>query len=146
MSSPTRPPAALLFGLLVAATLTAFVLVEDERDHPKIIENDRVTPPYTEECPDRLPSQMEVRFTITRGEQDATVVVIDEEDRVVKTLATDKELVDDGTYTFRWDATDDDGEPVSPGRYRLRLQLGELGRDLPLPSTCVAGAAGGRAG
>lgn len=140
MSPQNRVLAPLLFAVLLLATLAAFVLVEDERDHPKIIERDTVTPPYAEVCPDRLPSLMAVEFTITRGEAHATVVVVDDKDRLVKTLASDIELADDSRQEFEWDATDADGNPVPPGRYRIRLQLGDLDRDLPLPSTCVAGA------
>ncbi len=140
MSSPNRLLAPFLFAVLLVATLAAFVLVEDERDHPKIIENDTVKPRYTEVCPAVLPSEMSVRFTITRGEAHATVVVVDDQGRLVKTLADDVELADDSTQRYKWDATDADGKPVPAGRYRIRLRLADLDRDLPLPSTCVAGA------
>ena len=67
-------------------------------------------------------------------------MVVDEQGRLVKTLADDVELADDSTQRYKWDATDANGNPVPAARYRIRLRLADLDRDLPLPSTCVAGA------
>lgn len=134
MTSAGRLLVPLLFGALVLTSLAAFAIVENERDHPQIVGQDRVTrsfAPGARGGPDR----MLVRFTITRAEPHATIVVVDEQGDLAATLDADVPLADDETYHGNWDGTLASGEPAPSGRYRVRVRLGDLDRDLPLHST-----------
>ncbi len=134
MTAAGRLGVPILFAALVLATLAAFAIVENERDHPQILGGDEVTPRFAPHGArdSALRSRMRARFTITRAEPRATVVVVDAERNVVRELATDVPLADDGEYSFVWDGTLAGGEPAPAGEYQMRVRLEELDRDLPL--------------
>lgn len=84
-----------------------------------------------------------VEFTTTVPDSRADVLITDTEDRQVRSLALGTALAA-GPQRFSWDGTGDDGEPVAPGLYGLRVILGEQGRDIKPPGRIeVVGSTGG---
>ncbi len=57
------------------------------------------------------------------------MLVVDEDGRMVETLAEDEPLGDYEIHRFRWAV----GRGVEEGSYRVRLILDSLGRELYLP-------------
>lgn len=137
MKPAGRLVAPTLFALLVLGTLAAFVVVEDERDHPQIIGDDKVSNTFKPQgsLGEKGRRRMLVTFTVTRAEPHASVVVVDSAGEVVRTLADDVHFADDSNQRYLWDGRRDDGEPAAAGRYRVHVLLKELDRDLPLDGT-----------
>lgn len=80
-------------------------------------------------------------FTLSRA-QPITAEVVDEDGRAVRTLL-DGALRGRGRETLTWDGTDDAGEVVPAGDYRLRVELAEPDRTITIPTDVrVAGEAG----
>jgi hypothetical protein len=77
-----------------------------------------------------------VSFDLARADDAVDVLIIDGraggDDEQVRALALGRDLPA-GTQTFRWDGLGDDGQPVPPGPYALRVILGEQGRDILPP-------------
>ena len=67
-----------------------------------------------------------------RDGQRLDAAIVDEDERSVRTLATN-ELRGGGPVRFVWTGRDDSGEPVPAGDYRLRLALTEPERSITLP-------------
>jgi hypothetical protein len=145
LSSDSRLLVPLLFGILVVATLAGFLIVERERKHPTILEHVHVTPEFEPGAASAsgLPSRARVNFLITHSEPRASIVVVDRNDQLVRTLVSETSLPDDSYHHYSWDGSSASGEVAPPGLYRVRVVLGALGRDLPLPSMQLVTAPGG---
>jgi hypothetical protein len=121
---------ALLVALL-AASLLAGVLVYNAR-----------TPNLALEVPDieRLLGSgdeadipVDLIFFVRYDEPEALVEIVGSEDATVRTLASDVPLEAEERIACSWDGTDDEGDPVPPGNYRLRVVLPEQDRDMVFP-------------
>jgi hypothetical protein len=136
LSAPNRLLAPLLLAAIVAATLVAFLIVERERNHPTIIEKAHVTREFSPDAPVGSSSQRlaTARFLLTHAEPHATIVVLNSDGAIVKTLAADVSLPDDSRQRYVWNGTTDSGSRAPPGDYSLQVRLGDLGRNLPLPT------------
>lgn len=129
-------PAALVFALLVLATVAAFAWAQRLKRDPLVLDRasfvavpilhpknpvDRFTP--NGDCRyDRI----RIRFRTTVSD-DATVQVIRPGGRVVITLARDRFLKRYHFHTFYWDGRQRGGGIARPHRYKLRVKL--LGED-----------------
>ena len=71
-------------------------------------------------------------FTLERA-QPLTATVVDEDEEPVRTLL-DGALRAGGRETLTWDGTDDDGEVVPDGDYRLRVDLATPDRTITIPA------------
>ena|SRR5215218_176031 len=132
--------AALVFALLVLATVAAFAWAQRLKRDPLVL--DRVTfvgAPRTNPQAPPVPSftpngdcrydEVRIRFRVTQSD-DATVQVIKPGGRVVLTLARDRFLKRYHFFTFYWDGRQR-GDGIAPaGRYKLRVKL--LGQDRTL--------------
>jgi len=138
----SRAP-AIVFALLVLATLAAFAYAQRVKRDPLVL--DRVSfvgAPQTkgtervhsftpnDDCRHDL---MRIRFRVTQS-ADATVQVIKPGGRVVVTLARDKFLKRYRYFTFYWDGRQRGGGTAPPGRYKLRVKLAS-DRTLVTPGT-----------
>jgi hypothetical protein len=129
---PRRPvsPGAVVFGLLVVATLAAFAWSQRVKRDPLVI--DRVTigvPASRSFTPNRdcRFDRIRIRFRMTQSD-DATVQVIRPGGKLVVTLARDRFLKRYRFFTFHWDGrTRLNRGPAPPGRYKLRVKM--LGQD-----------------
>ena len=125
--------AALVFALLVLATVAAFAWAQRLKRDPLVL--DRATfvavprlhpkaPPVHSFTPndDCRFDRIRIRFRVTQSD-DATVQVIKPGGRVVITLARDEFLKRYHFFTYYWDGRQRGGGIARPGRYKLRVKL-----------------------
>lgn len=136
-------PAAVVFALLVLATVGAFAYAQRVKRDPLVL--DRVTfvgaprAKGTKAVHSFTPNgdcrydQVRIRFRTTVND-DGTVQVIKPGGRVIVTLARDDFLKRYTFHTFYWDGRRRGGGTAPPGRYKLRVRLGSE-RTLVTPGT-----------
>ncbi|HSS43233.1 MAG TPA: hypothetical protein VLK37_11875 [Solirubrobacterales bacterium] len=126
-------PNAVVFALLVLATLAAFAYSQRVKRDPLVL--DRVTfvaAPRAKGAKavhsftpngDCRNDKIRIRFRTTVSD-DGTVQVIKPGGRVVFTLARDEFLKRYSFHTYYWDGRQRGGGTARPGRYKLRVKLG----------------------
>jgi hypothetical protein len=125
--------AAIVFALLVVATLAAFAYAQRVKRDPLLI--DRVgighkkSNAFTPPC-----ERIKLKFRTTTS-NDATVEVIRPGGEIVARLARETFLKRYSFHTFYWDGKNEDGVLQPPGRYKLRVILEDEGRSLTAPGT-----------
>ena len=135
-------PAALVFALLVLATVAAFGWAQRLKRDPLVL--DRVTfvgapvlhpqnpvPSFTPNG-DCLYDRVRIKFRVTQSD-DATVQVVKPGGRVVVTLARDRFLKRYHYFSFYWAGRQRGGGIAPPGRYKLRVKLLGQERNLVPP-------------
>lgn len=132
-NEPRGLPAAIVFALLVLATVAAFAYAQRVKRDPLVL--DRVTfvgAPHhkgTERVRSFTPNRdcrhdlMRIRFRVTQSHE-GTVQIVKPGGRVVVTLARDRLLKRYTFHTFYWDGRQRGGGTARPGRYKLRVKLG----------------------
>jgi hypothetical protein len=124
--------AALVFALLVLATVAAFAWAQRVKRDPLVL--DKVTfgtagsHSFTPNGDCRFDRER-IRFRVTRSDN-ATVQVVKPGGRVVVTLARDTFLKRYHFFTFYWDGRQRGGGVAPAGRYKLRVKL--LGQERTL--------------
>jgi hypothetical protein len=127
--------AALVFALLVLATVAAFGWAQRLKRDPLVL--DRVTigneasRSFTPNGDCRF-DQVRIRFRTTQSD-DGTVQVVKPGGRVVVTLARAQFLKRYTFHTFYWDGRQRGGGIAPPGRYKLRVKLLNEDRTLVPP-------------
>ena len=121
--------AAVVFALLVVATIAAFAWSQRLKRDPLVL--DRVTfgtPDSRGFTPnhDCRFDRIRVRFRVTRSDR-ANVQVVKPGGKLVVTLARDVYLKRYRFFTFYWDGRARNDGIAPPGRYKLRVKL--LGQD-----------------
>lgn len=139
-SSPSA--AALVFALLVLATVAAFALAQRAKREPLVLDKVRfvAAPVVDPKNPvhaftpngDCRFDRMRIRFRTTRSDR-GTVQVIKPGGRVVITLAREQFLKRYRFHTYFWDGRRRGGGTAPPGRYKLRVKLLGQGRTLVTP-------------
>jgi hypothetical protein len=126
-------PNAVVFALLVLATLAAFAYSQRVKRDPLVL--DKVSfvgfPVLDPDEPVRsfTPNgdcqfdRVRIRFRTTVSDQ-GTVQVIKPGGRVVISLARDTFLKRYTFHTYHWDGRQRGGGTARPGRYKLRVRLG----------------------
>jgi hypothetical protein len=126
--------AAIVFAGLVLATVAAFAYAQRLKRDPLVL--DRVSfvgaPSGKKETPrhsftpngDCRHDLMRIRFRTTISDQ-GTVQVIKPGGRVVFTLARGQFLKRYTFHTYYWDGRQRGGGTAHPGRYKLRVKLGD---------------------
>lgn len=127
--------AALVFALLVLATVAAFGWAQRVKRDPLVL--DRVSfgfPASHSFTPngDCIFDRERIRFRVTRSD-DATVQIVKPGGRVVITLARDRFLKRYHFFTFYWDGRQRGGGIAPAGRYKLRVKLRDQERILVPP-------------
>ncbi len=125
--------AVALFALLFAAGLAAAVVVLASRTPDLVLEVRRL-PDVISPNGDDFCDTAEITFLVREGDPDARVTIVGRNLVLVKTLDDDADLTAEKPVTYLWDGTDDEGEPASVGRYRLRVELPRSDRDMVFPS------------
>ncbi|HEX3360944.1 MAG TPA: hypothetical protein VHS74_08140 [Solirubrobacterales bacterium] len=128
--------AAVVFALLVVATVAAFAYAQRVKRDPQII--DRVgigtkksnvfTPKG--QCDRRI----KLKFRTTTS-NDGTVEIIRPGGEIVSVLAKKEFLKRYTIHTYFWTGKNDHGVIQPAGRYRIRVLLEDEGRELTLPGT-----------
>ncbi|HUB99384.1 MAG TPA: hypothetical protein VMS11_06130 [Solirubrobacterales bacterium] len=133
--------AAVVFGLLVLATVAAFAWAQRLKRDPLVL--DKVTfvavpVPRDPEKPrthsftpngDCRNDRIRLRFRTTVSD-DGTVQIVKPGGKVVVTLARETFLKRYTFHTFYWDGRQRGGGTARPGRYKLRVKL--IGEDRTL--------------
>jgi hypothetical protein len=134
--------AALVFALLVLATVAAFGWAQRLKRDPLVL--DRVTFVGAPVLHPREPvhsftpngdcryDRVRIKFRVTKSDH-ATVQVIKPGGRVVVTLARDRFLKRYHYFPFYWDGRQRGGGIAAPGRYKLRVKLLGQERNLVPP-------------
>jgi len=133
-------PAALVFALLVLATVAAFAWAQRLKRDPLVLDRASfVGAPVLHPKAPRVPAftpngdcrydHVRIRFRTTVSD-DGTVQVIKPGGRVVITLARNQFLKRYTIHTYYWDGRQRGGGKARPGRYKLRVKL--LGEDRTL--------------
>jgi hypothetical protein len=134
--------AALVFALLVLATVAAFAWSQRLKRDPLVL--DRATfvavPILAGQRPDDsfTPNgdcrrdRIRIRFRTTQSDH-GTVQVVKPGGMVVITLARDRFLKRYTFHTFYWDGRQRGGGTAPPGRYKLRVRLLDQDRVLVTP-------------
>lgn len=125
--------AAIVFALLVLATVAAFAYAQRVKRDPLVLDRVSFTgfPVLNSDDPVRnfTPNgdcrfdEVKIRFRVTQSHV-GTVQVIKPGGRVVITLARDKFLKRYTFFNFFWDGRQRGGGLAAPGRYKLRVRLG----------------------
>jgi hypothetical protein len=89
---------------------------------------------------------VEIEFFVRFDEPHALVQIVGKGDEPVRTFAADTPLADEERIDCRWDGLDDEGQPVPPGNYRLRVVLPDQDRDMVFPQRILVRQPGGDAG
>ncbi len=147
--------AALVFALLVVATVAAFAWAQRLKRDPLVL--DRVTfvavpvlhpaSPVQSFTPngDCRYDRVRIRFRTTQSDH-GTVQVVKPGGRVVYTLARDEFLKRYHFHTYYWDGRQRGGGIAPPGRYKLRVKLLGQDRTLVPPGLIRLHRAGSRGG
>jgi hypothetical protein len=124
--------AALVFALLVLATVAAFAWAQRLKRDPLVLDKAKfvAVPVLHPKFPvhsftpngDCRYDRIRIRFRTTQSD-DATVQVVKPGGRVVITLARDRFLKRYHFHTFLWDGRQRGGGIAPPGRYKLRVRL-----------------------
>jgi translation initiation factor IF-1 len=136
-------PAALVFALLVLATVAAFGWAQRQKRDPLVLDRAKfVAVPIGNPDAPRVDAftpngdcrfdRIRIRFRMTQSD-DATVQVIRPGGRVVITLAREELLKRYRFFTFYWDGRQRGGGIARPGRYKLRVKLLNEDRVLVTP-------------
>jgi hypothetical protein len=124
---------AVVFALLVLATLAAFAYAQRVKRDPLVLDRvEFLAPPHRKGTVkvhgftpngDCRRDRLRIRFRTTVSDQ-GTVQVIKPGGRVVVTLARDTFLKRYTFHTYYWDGRRRGGGTAPPGRYKLRVRLG----------------------
>jgi hypothetical protein len=126
--------AALVFALLILATVAAFAWSQKQKRDPLVLDKVTIVPVPRAKSPvpaftpngDCRYDRVRIRFRTTQSD-DGTVQVIRPGGRVVVTLARDEFLKRYQFHTFYWDGRQRGGGTAPSGRYKLRVKL--IGQD-----------------
>jgi hypothetical protein len=125
--------AAIVFALLVVATLAAFAYAQRVKRDPLLLDRVGIGPKksnaFAPPC-----ERIKLKFRTTTS-NDGTVQVIRPGGEVVATLARGTFLKRYTFHTFYWDGTNEAGVLQPPGRYKLRVILEDEERSLTAPGT-----------
>jgi hypothetical protein len=147
VSERSRPAAlisALVVAVLLAATAAAIVVTQHLRDEGPVVSSTRLKA--------RHGGGYRACFQLTRNDT-VQVAIVDASDQVVRVLAPAARLTGSdsapdtpkaGAHCFDWNGTDEAGQPVPSGVYRMRLGFQRLDRVLtPGEHRTIAGQAAG---
>lgn len=123
---------AICIAALALATVAAMVSTQRLRKEGTIVSRIKLTEAA------RDPGRYRLCFQLPRDDL-VEVAIVDEDERAVREILPPTSLDgdppgDEGrpdsetVHCFDWDGAGDDGTPVPPGRYRLRVELHEADR------------------
>jgi hypothetical protein len=124
--------AALVFALLVVATVVAFAWAQRVKRDPLVLDHVTFGTPvsrsFTPNGDCRFDKER-IRFRVTQSDH-ATVQIDEPGGRLVLTVARDDFLKRYHFFTFYWDGRSRAGGFAPPGRYKLRVRLLDQERNL----------------
>jgi hypothetical protein len=128
--------AAVVFALLVVATVAAFAYAQRVKRDPLLVDRVEIghkkSNAFTPKA--KCNRQIKLKFRTTTSNQ-GTVEIIRPGGELVTKLARNIFLKRYTIHTFHWDGANEDGVIQPPGRYKLRVILEGEGRSLTAPGT-----------
>lgn len=128
---------AVVFALLVVATVAAFAYAQRVKRDPLLV--DRVEIGHKKSnafTPGRsCERRIKLKFRTTTTNDHGTVEIVRPGGELVRVLAKKDFLKRYRIHTYFWDGKNAKGVIQPPGRYRLRVLLEDEGRALTLPGT-----------
>ena len=128
--------AAVVFALLVVATVAAFAYAQHVKRDPLLVDKVGIGPKKSNgfapqgQCRKRI----KLKFRTTTSNT-GSVEIIRPGGELISVLAKQDFLKRYSFHTYYWDGTNDAGVVQRPGRYRIRVMLEDEGRELTLPGT-----------
>jgi hypothetical protein len=129
--------AAVVFALLVVATLAAFAYAQRVKRDPLLVDRVEIGTAKSNaftpqgQCHRRI----KLKFRTTTTNDHGTVEVIRPGGEIVLVLAKKKFLKRYTLHTFYWYGINEHGVVQPAGRYKLRVMLEDEGRSLTAPGT-----------
>jgi hypothetical protein len=128
--------AAVVFALLVVATVAAFAYAQRVKRDPQIIDNFKIAGKHTNAFTPGGPCHRRIRLKFrTTTSNTGTVEIIKPGGKVVRVLADETFLKRYTYHAYHWDGKNGAGHVLPAGRYRVRVTLEGEGRELTLPGT-----------
>lgn len=128
--------AAVVFALLVVATLAAFAYAQRVKRDPQVVDKFKIAGKNTNAFSPAGPCHKRIRLKFrTTTSNDGTVEIIKPGGMVVRTLAEGTFLKRYSYHAYHWDGKNDAGVIQPVGRYRMRVILEDEDRSLTLPGT-----------
>lgn len=146
MSRRKADAAAVVFALLVLATVAAFAYAQRVKRDPLLVDRVKIGPKKSNvftpkgQCNRRI----KLTFRTTTTNDHGTVEIIRPGGELVRVPAKKDFLKRYTIHTYFWDGKNEDGVVQPVGRYRLRVLLEDEGRELTLPGTIRLHKRGGR--
>ncbi|HEU4703319.1 MAG TPA: N,N-dimethylformamidase beta subunit family domain-containing protein [Conexibacter sp.] len=122
--------ARIAFGVLVLATLGAFVVTQKLKSSPPLVVRPHIFQVFSP-TPDARVTRARISFWIVNGD-DVSVSIVDAEGRIVRRLVDGHSLPERKRLVLFWNGRDDDGVVVRDGSYRVRVALIHQGRTIDL--------------
>ncbi len=116
----TRPLVRAVFAVLVVATIAAFFVTQQLKGEFPLVIRFATKPVNFSPNGDDYRDEARVGFDLSEPAQ-VTFSVVDAEGNEVRRLVDGQRLAGDRKYRYTWDGTDDDGNPVPDGTYRMRV-------------------------
>jgi len=127
---------AVVFALLVVATVAAFAYAQRAKRDPQVIDKFKIAGQFTNAFTPAGPCHRRIRLKFrTTTSNTGTVEIIKPGGELVRTLDEDTFLKRYSYHTYHWDGKNDAGQIQPPGRYRMRVLLEDEDRQLTLPGT-----------
>jgi hypothetical protein len=128
--------AAVVFALLVLATVAAFALAQRVKRDPLVLDRAhfRAVKTKVHQPSGCRPVRVRIRFRVTQSDG-ATVRIVKPSGHLVATLANDRFLKRYHFFTFYWDGRNRAGDRAPLGRYKLQVDLLGQDRHLVTPGT-----------
>lgn len=124
--------ARLVYVLLAAATVAAFVVAQRLKAEPPVVELGREPPRFF--SPDGDGTKDRARFSVrTKRDDDITVAIVDADREPVRVLARAQAARAYRPSRFAWDGRTDAGRRAPDGLYRVRVGLRRAGRTVIIP-------------
>ena len=122
--------ARIAFGVLVLATLGAFVVTQKLKSSPPLVVRPRIFSVFSP-TPDARVTRARISFWIVNGDN-VSVSIVDDEGRIVRRLVDGRFLPRRKRLALFWNGRGDDGVVVRDGSYRVRVALIHQGRTIDL--------------
>ena len=116
----TRPLVRAVFAVMVVATIAAFFLTQQLKGDFPLVIRFATMPAHFSPNGDDVRDSTEVGFDLSEPAS-VSFMVVDAEGTEVRRIVSDRRLAGDAKHRFTWDGTDDDGNVVADGTYRMRV-------------------------
>jgi hypothetical protein len=136
MSRRKVDAAAIVFALLVVATVAAFAYAQRAKRDPLLLDRVTIGKPSNVIVPEGPCAKRHIRLRFrTTTTNKGKVEVIRPGGEVVRVVAPHAFLKRYRFHTYHWDGKNGEGVVQPPGRYKLRVILEDEGRSLTAPGT-----------